>query len=94
MFKADMLLRNNTLMATFTDDRSITSSDSDSVNMFEKLKTYPNLLQNYLKQWKFIINCKKSTHKILCVPLIQIPQVRINSTPIPKQHNTCNVFHG
>jgi hypothetical protein len=45
-------LTDNTLMATFTDDIAIMSSDQDSNIASQKLQQHLKPLQNWMEQWK------------------------------------------
>jgi hypothetical protein len=83
IFTADVPLTENTLMATFTDDTAIMSSDHDPNTASQKLQQHVNLLQNSMEQWKITVNPAKSTQLTFTIRKTICPQVSINNFPIP-----------
>jgi hypothetical protein len=70
-------------MATFADDTAIMSSDHDPNAASQKLQQQLNLLQNWMEQWKIIVNPAKSTKVTFTTRRIVCPQLSINNFPIP-----------
>jgi hypothetical protein len=64
------------------DDTAIMSSDQDPNKASQKLQQHLNLLQNWMEQWKIIVNPAKSTQITFTTRRTICPQVSINNFPI------------
>jgi hypothetical protein len=82
IYTADAPTR-DALIATFTDNTAILSSDADPVRASERLHHHLHLLENWLKKWKIKVNPVKSTQITFTTRRDLCPKVNINNVPIP-----------
>ena len=83
IFTADIPTSEDTLIATFADDTTILSSDTNPIRASDKLQQHLNVLQSWLEQWRVEMNSTKSTQISFTTNHTLCPQTAIYNIPIP-----------
>jgi hypothetical protein len=83
IFKADILTRNDTVIATFADDTAIMASNKNPQTASQSLQTHLNQLEAWLSNWRIKINETKSAQVTFTNRRIGCPVVTINGTKLP-----------
>jgi hypothetical protein len=83
IFTADIPTTDDTLIATFTDDTAMLSSDTNPNRASDKLQLHLIVFQTWLEQWRVKVNNTKSTQITFTTNRIVCPQTTNYNTPIP-----------
>jgi hypothetical protein len=81
---ADLPTSSGTLTATFADDTSIPTMDSDPVVASQLLQADLLAIQNWLKTWRMKANETKSTHVTFTTRRATCSKVHINDVQLPQ----------
>jgi hypothetical protein len=84
LYTADLPTSPGTLTATFADNTSILTTDSDPVVASQLLQTDLIAIQNWLKTWRMKANETKSTHVTITTRRATCPPVHINDVQLPQ----------
>jgi histone H2A len=84
LYTADLPTSPGTLTATFAEDTSILTTDSDPVVASQHLQTDLLAIQNWLKTWGMKANETKSTHVTVTTRHATCPLVHINDVQLPQ----------
>jgi hypothetical protein len=84
LYTADLPTPPRTLIATFADDTSIFTTDSDPAVASHLLQTDLLAIQHWLKRWRMKVNETKSTHVTFATRRATCPPVKINDVQLPQ----------
>jgi hypothetical protein len=84
IYTADLPTSPGTLTATFADDTSILTTDSDPVVASQLLQAELIAIQNWLKTWRMKANETKSTHVTFTMSRATCLPVHINDVQLPQ----------
>jgi hypothetical protein len=84
LYTADLQTSPRTLIATFADDTSILTTDSDPEVASHLLQTDLLDIQHWLKRWRKKANETKSTHVTYITRRATCPPVKINNVQLPQ----------
>jgi hypothetical protein len=81
---ADLPTSPRTLIATFANDTSILTTDSEPVVASHLLQTDLLAIQHWLKRWRMKVNETKSTRVTFTMRRATCPPVKINDVQLPR----------
>lgn len=83
IFTSDFPQTQSTISATYADNTSILSSDSDSSKAFNALQHHLDLIEEWSSNWKIKINAEKSVHVPFALNKKNTPILTLQGVPIP-----------
>jgi hypothetical protein len=84
LYMADLPTSPRTFIATFTDDTSILTTDSDPAVASHLLQTDLLEIQHWLKRWRIKVNETKSTHVTFTTRRVTCPPDKIIDVKLPQ----------
>jgi histone H2A len=93
LYTADLPTSPRTLIATFADDTSILTTDSDPAVASHLFQTDLLAIQHWLKRWRMKVNETKLTHVTFTTRRATCPPVQINDVQLPQSDEVPSLHH-